>query len=66
MERIPLHYLFLSRLWKERILLYIGWMDIDYAIRKEELPLITSASTPATVVLYTRYMSDGSDPIDSA
>ena len=22
--------------WKEQILLYLGWMDIDYAIRKDE------------------------------
>ena len=30
--------------WKERILLYLGWMDIDYAIRKDE-PQINETST---------------------
>ena len=30
--------------WKERILLYLGWMDIDYAIRKYE-PEITKTNT---------------------
>ena len=50
MERIPLHYMVLSRLWKERILLYLGWMDIDYA----ESPPITNTSTPAVVALYER------------
>ena len=50
MERIPLHYMVLSRLRKERILLYLGWMDIDYA----ESPPITNASTPTVVALYER------------
>ena len=27
------------KVWKERILLHLGWMDIDYAIRKNE-PLV--------------------------
>ena len=25
------------KVWKERILLHLGWMDIDYAIWKDEL-----------------------------
>lgn len=29
------------KVWNERILLHLGWMDIDYAIRKEEPPLAT-------------------------
>lgn len=24
------------KIWKERILLQLGWMDMDYAIRKDE------------------------------
>ena len=27
------------KIWKERILLHLSWMDIDYAIRKDE-PLV--------------------------
>ena len=37
--------------WKERILLYWGWMDIDYAIRKDE-PEITETNTKEEKVLY--------------
>ena len=29
------------KVWKERILLYLGLMDINYAIRKNESPSIT-------------------------
>ena len=32
------------KVWKERVLLHLGWMDIDYAIRKEEPdPIIETA-----------------------
>ncbi|XP_050916770.1 uncharacterized protein LOC127131931 [Lathyrus oleraceus] len=41
--------------WKEKILLHLGWMDIDYAIRKYEPPAITDESTPAAIVLYERW-----------
>ncbi|KAH7514294.1 hypothetical protein FEM48_Zijuj11G0073300 [Ziziphus jujuba var. spinosa] len=34
------------KVWKERILLHLGWMDIDYAIRKDEHPKIIETSTP--------------------
>ena len=33
------------KVWKERVLLYLGWMDIDYARRKNELNPITETST---------------------
>ena len=38
------------KVWKERILLHLGWMDIDYAIRKDE-PIITATSTPDEISL---------------
>ena len=50
------------KIWKERILLHLGYMDIDYAIRKSEPPEVTEESTVAEL----RYLSDGRDPIDSA
>jgi len=31
------------KIWKERILLHLGWMDIDYAIRKDEPSAIAEA-----------------------
>jgi hypothetical protein len=43
------------KVWKERILLHLGWMDIDYAIRKDEPPAVTEQSTPAEVALYERW-----------
>ena len=39
------------KIWKERILLHLGWMDIDYAIRKDE-PVITPTSTLDEIALY--------------
>ena len=50
------------KIWKERILLHLGYMDIDYAIRKSEPPEVTEESTPTEVALYER----GRNPIDSA
>ena len=38
------------KVWNKRILLYLGCMDIDYAIRKDE-PCITEISTPAEIAL---------------
>ncbi|KAL0362034.1 UNVERIFIED_CONTAM: hypothetical protein Scaly_1158600 [Sesamum calycinum] len=32
------------KVWKESILRHLGWMDIDYAIRKIELAPITETS----------------------
>ena len=43
------------KIWKERILLQLGWMDIDYAIRKDEPPAIADESSPADVALYERW-----------
>ncbi|XP_051144305.1 uncharacterized protein LOC127260575 [Andrographis paniculata] len=43
------------KIWKERILLHLGWMDIDYAIRKDEPPVITETSEPDDVDLYERW-----------
>ena len=40
--------------WKERILLYLGWMDIDYALKKYELE-ITETSTKEEKVLHEQW-----------
>jgi len=42
------------KVWKERVLLHLGWMDIDYAIRKDEPPAITETSEPDVVDLYEK------------
>nr|KYP40525.1 hypothetical protein KK1_038124 [Cajanus cajan] len=43
------------KVWKERVLLHLGWMDIDYAIRKPKPPAITETNTPDTVDLYEKW-----------
>lgn len=43
------------KVWKERILLHLGWMDIDYAIRKDEPPKIIETSIPDQVDLYEKW-----------
>ncbi|XP_073292484.1 uncharacterized protein [Primulina huaijiensis] len=43
------------KIWKERILLQLGWMDIDYAIRKDEPSAITENSIPDDVDLYEKW-----------
>ncbi|KAH6822123.1 hypothetical protein C2S53_014061 [Perilla frutescens var. hirtella] len=43
------------KIWRERILLYLGWMDIDYAIRKDEPPAITENSIPDEVDIYEKW-----------
>lgn len=43
------------KVWKERVLLQLGWMDIDYAIRKDESPAITEDSTQDAISLYERW-----------
>jgi len=40
------------KVWKEQILLYLGLMDINYAIRKNEPPSITETSLPDDVDRY--------------
>ena len=42
------------KVWKERILLHLGCMDIDYAIRKEK-PTIIDTSTTAEKALYEQW-----------
>ncbi|KAA8522096.1 hypothetical protein F0562_012590 [Nyssa sinensis] len=42
-------------MWKERVLLHLGWMDIDYAIRKDEPPTVTDISTEAEIALYEHW-----------
>ena len=49
------------KIWKERIFLQFGWMDIDYAIRKDESLAITDESSQPLL----RYMSGESDPTGS-
>ena len=43
------------KVWKERILLHLGWMDIDCAIRKDEHDPITETSTIEAVCLYDKW-----------
>uniref|UniRef100_A0A803M5E7 Integrase catalytic domain-containing protein n=1 Tax=Chenopodium quinoa TaxID=63459 RepID=A0A803M5E7_CHEQI len=43
------------KVWKERVLLQLGWMDIDYAIRKDEPPAITEDSTQDAISLYEKW-----------
>ncbi|CAH9095466.1 unnamed protein product [Cuscuta europaea] len=43
------------KVWRERVLLHLGCMDIDYAIRKDEPPAVNAQSTPAEIALYERW-----------
>ncbi|KAF7838996.1 putative RNA-directed DNA polymerase [Senna tora] len=43
------------RLWKEKIILQLGWMDVDYAIRKDEPPALTDTSNKSKIDLYERW-----------
>ena len=43
------------KIWKEMILLHLGYMDIDYAIRKSEPLEVIEESTPAEVTLFERW-----------
>ena len=42
------------KVWNERILLHLGCMDIDYAIRKDK-PTIIDTSTTAEKALYEQW-----------
>ena len=42
------------KVWKKRILLQLGCMDIDYAITKDEA-IITEPNTPAQLALHERW-----------
>ena len=43
------------KIWKEKILLQLRWMDIDYAIRKDEPPALTATSNQAEITLYNHW-----------
>ncbi|KAK9741622.1 hypothetical protein RND81_03G117900 [Saponaria officinalis] len=43
------------KVWKKRVLLHLGWMDIDYTIRKDEPVSITETSTPDAINLYEKW-----------
>ncbi|KAF7844933.1 Retrovirus-related Pol polyprotein from transposon TNT 1-94 [Senna tora] len=43
------------RLWKQKIILQLGWMDVDYAIRKDEPPALTDTSNKSEIDLYERW-----------
>ena len=40
------------KIWRERVLLHLWYMDIDYAIQKDEPPKVTDASTSTEIALY--------------
>ena len=40
------------KIWKEKVLLQLGCMDIDYAIRKDEPHKIIYTNTPDEILLY--------------
>ncbi|XP_019427200.1 PREDICTED: uncharacterized protein LOC109335521 [Lupinus angustifolius] len=43
------------KVWKEGVLLHLGWMNIDYAIRKPEPPVNTKVCTLDQVDLYEKW-----------
>ena len=43
------------KLWKEKILLQLGWMDVDDAIRKNEPPKLTDTSNAFAIALYDHW-----------
>ena len=43
------------KMWKERILLQLGCMDNDYAIRKDEPPAVFPTSTQVEIAAYERW-----------
>ena len=43
------------KVWKERVLLHLRLMDIDYAIRKEEPDPITETNTAEAICLYDKW-----------
>ena len=40
------------KIWIEGVLLHLGYMEIDYAIQKDEPPQVTDTSTSAANALY--------------
>ncbi|RDX68660.1 hypothetical protein CR513_52321, partial [Mucuna pruriens] len=43
------------KVWKERILLHLVWMETNFAIRKDEPPNIIETSSPDVVDLYEKW-----------
>ncbi|XP_074293493.1 uncharacterized protein LOC141620552 [Silene latifolia] len=43
------------KVWNEIMLLQLGWLDIDYAIQKDEPPKITKESTKKAIDLYEKW-----------
>ncbi|XP_074271625.1 uncharacterized protein LOC141595558 [Silene latifolia] len=43
------------KVWKDRMLLQLGWLDIDYAIRKDEPSKVTKESTKEAIDLYEKW-----------
>ncbi|XP_012836331.1 PREDICTED: uncharacterized protein LOC105956967 [Erythranthe guttata] len=43
------------KIWKEKVLLHLGCIDLDYALRKEEPPMLTNTNTKAETTLYERW-----------
>ncbi|KAL5805674.1 hypothetical protein ACOSQ4_028407 [Xanthoceras sorbifolium] len=43
------------KVWNERILFHLGWIDIDYAIRKDEPLAIMNTSCTADIALYEKW-----------
>ena len=41
--------------WKEKVLLHLGWMDIDYTISKDEPNPITETSITEAISLYEKW-----------
>ena len=43
------------KIWREKILLHLGWMNIEYAIRKNKPSSISETNTPNVVDLYEKW-----------
>ena len=43
------------KVWRERVLLHLGCMDVDYVIRKDEPSAIIATNTPNAVRLYEQW-----------
>ena len=43
------------KIWKERVLLHLGCMDVDYAIKKKEPSVITETNTSDAVDLCEKW-----------
>uniref|UniRef100_A0A803KUF5 Uncharacterized protein n=1 Tax=Chenopodium quinoa TaxID=63459 RepID=A0A803KUF5_CHEQI len=50
-------------MWKERVLLNLGWIDIGYAIRIDEPPSTTEDSTQDAISLYEKWERSNRLPV---